>query len=601
MRLVGDMEVAIHGWVIEPKLFLPLRPSGLRIERTADTLHVPGRLRRSQDTCWVRDGDRTWVLDVSQLAVVGPAQLFLFPLLVDAPVALPEPGAVDGRPTWVLTVDDHRVEIDQEHGVVVAVQSDSGRVEARDLDFPEVLPDPAWTGEAQRWVFDDGRFPEEKVLFPDALPGEISQLPPAPVSERVLRIHVTTWSLEGAPFDYQVGKTVRLPLGLRTSQPPIAGLETTRRGWIRNLEEGVGQRGWPVILTGDGWAAFAHTPRPQLREAELTGWFAHAPWEAETVVNDLRIVRIFGGVGGQRDPERRWQEVSDTADAWSSDGISLQEVVLEVTLDNVERPPLKNTPFIGGRCHVRDGHLWVCHQYLPVLRCWALSDGKYLGESLVPVPVREAWELAFDADVIAVQSQGWTLEPGAHMLAPAEDWVRAPAAVLPAELAGGAVTSFGDGFYTVFRESGCALARLRDGELSVRELPAEGMNALAVTRIGDRVLVESYGEVLVLDDDLAVLSAERSAVHAPGIPRWQSTDGIAWTTLGRTLRFHVQDTGAQLGELTIPQEFAPEHTRVFVDESEVMVLLQRWIAHRRVPGSVHTLRGGVWSSVPLGH
>lgn len=101
------------------------------------------------------------MLDAAELAVVGPVQAFLFPLLIDAPVAHPGPGEVDGRPTRVLTVDGLRVEIDREHGVVLAVQYDSGRVEARDTDFPAELPDPAWTGEAERWVFDDGRLPEE--------------------------------------------------------------------------------------------------------------------------------------------------------------------------------------------------------------------------------------------------------------------------------------------------------------------------------------------------------------------------------------------------------------------------------------------------------
>lgn len=94
-----------------------------------------------------------WFLDS---AAVIPAMK-----LANADIDLISPGRTAGRDTWIVRSAAHSqfeddnhpmiIEVDQEYGHILAIDSASERIEAAHVDFPDSLPDPSWEGTATDW------------------------------------------------------------------------------------------------------------------------------------------------------------------------------------------------------------------------------------------------------------------------------------------------------------------------------------------------------------------------------------------------------------------------------------------------------------------
>lgn len=284
------------------------------------------------------------------------------------------------------------LEIDQDHGVILAVETGQERLEAAEISFPDSLPDPSWDG-----LWEPFRHPDSiQSPAPDVaeIPGYIESLPPQSSDPRRLPVFVSEIELEGAFPDYRQGQSVRLTLALSSLPAPFEGMITRRRGLVRNLREEVrldadGMPQWPIMLIGDGWTALAYTPIPTHGEAEIQGWFHYSAYGIVGVPTDLRIERIFASIGTMGSDERLWQEVDNTSLAYSFEKWWISDVVLDVTLDGAVPPPLRHDIFNVCDPVVAGHHLWLRDVSLPVAQCWETATGRYLGQTLIPAPLRD--------------------------------------------------------------------------------------------------------------------------------------------------------------------------------------------------------------------
>ena len=569
------------GWVIHPTMLLYIDAFGLTVHRTADSVHAlrdgTDVLRGAGSARWVFEGlDVPALVDAADLNVLGGVRYFLNPVtviktmnLIDTDLRQLAAGEIAGRATWVIPSaahsyldDEHHpklIEVDQHNGVLLAMESDHERIEASTVSFPSTLPDPTWGGEFTDW-YAEVTGSDDPVDFPEDIPGSFTTLPPQPDDPRCLRIWIGNGSLEGAYPQYTVGESVRLPLAFRRDSPPLPGLETTRRGWIQHLGDPLPDPRWPVFFTGDGWSAYSHISSPLHMEAELDGWFDYSAWDPEQVLNDVRVERIFGAVGGLGDPRRLWQELNDTADAYREGDIWLLDVILDVTLDGAVPPPLTVEQFQFGDAHVTDDHLWVSDYRLPVLRSWRISTGHYLGQSFVPVSLHTNYGFSFSGDVIHNDKQAWSLIPGAPALSPAASWdlpreaaEAAPEIPAPWEV----MQHFPGGLYSLSAltdpGSRIALGRINaQSGMDICPVHTGGLSIAQATRVGDRYFLDCWQLGVVIGPDFRVESVDHHNMQEPSWS-WSADRGIAVNSAGPELVFVHQDSGEEITRWTKPE------------------------------------------------
>lgn len=625
-----------YGWVMEPKLFALIDATGLTVHRSPAGVHA---LRDGDDVLRGRGQDR-WLFQgrdipahakIDDLAVFSPTGCFLDQErliremnLIDAQPDRITVGEIAGRETWVVpsaahsrfAEEDHPrlIEIDREHGTLLAVETDRERVEAATVSFPADFPGIAWEGPATDWRTEwDGQRAdlEESVQFPPAeeIPGLLEQLPPHPTDPRRLRIYIGDGSLEGAYPQYRVGRSERLPLAFRLTSPPLPELLSTRRGWVRHVGEPLPDPHWPVIFSGDGWSGYALLPTPVRQEAELEGWFDYSAWDPDSGGNDVRVERIYVSLGVYSDPQRVWQEVEDTTEAYRGEETGLRDVVLDVTLDGAVPPPLVPELFRPGTKHVEGPHLWIRDWACPVLRCWDLRTGDYRGQTLVPVSVRDAHFLRFGAGVVHSEQGAWRLSPGSAVTVAVPDWDPPgeevePEVPPPVPEPWEIDHHLSDGLYSLvmLTEDGSRTALGRrdgDGRMEVCPMDTGGFTISQATRVGDRYFVDCWQLHLVIGPDFRVESVEQSTMD--DIPwRWSAEHGVAVQSAGPELSFVEQDTGREITRWAIP---AGHFVDVRIDSPTRFVVLvhpegaERW--ERPTPTGVAEFDGTSWATVEL--
>ncbi|RSZ65102.1 hypothetical protein EAH68_02850 [Corynebacterium hylobatis] len=625
-----------YGWVMEPKLFALIDAAGLTVHRSPAGVHV---LRGGADVLRGVGQDR-WLFEgrevpahaqVGDLAVFSPTGCFLDQErliremnLIDAQPDRITSGEIAGRETWVVpsaahsrfVEEDHPrlIELDREYGTLLAVETARERVEVTTVSFPTGFSGSRWDGPITDWRAEwEGQRSalEEPVQFPPAeeVPGLLAQLPAHPTDPRRLRIYIGDGSLEGAYPRYRVGRSERLPLAFRLSSPPLPELRSTRRGWVRHVGEPTSDPQWPVIFSGDGWSSYANLSVPVQQEAELEGWFDYSAWDPESVWNDVKVERIYVSLGTYSDPQRVWQEVEDTADAYGSDDIGVRDVILDVTLDGAVPPPLTPELFRPGAKHVEGSHLWIRDWAGPVLRCWDLRTGRYLGQSLVPVSLRDAHFLQFGEGVIQGAQRAWRLSPGSTVTAEVADWIppdeeaevaAAPLVPEPWEID----HHLSEGLYSLvmLTEEGSRTALGRrggGGEMEICPIDTGGFTISRATRVGERYFVDCWQLHLVIGPDFRVESVEHSTMdHIPW--RWSAEQGIAVQSAGPELSFIGQDTGREITRWAVPEGHFVD---VRIDSPTRFVVLihpegaERW--ERPAPTGVAEFDGESWATVEL--
>lgn len=638
-RLAPGKLVFSGGYVVGETMIFLTDPEGIEMRRTFHSLQVlrEGRdiLRRTPHHCWVFEnfGDRIDPpIRLTPSGITCPSALAWFLRQHSIARALPSslwgteqitPGEIIGRPTWVLReksatqdLEPDRLislEIDQEHGVLLAVETGQERIEVTEISFPGSLPDPAWDGQ-WRPLYDPDVLPS---TAPDTaeIPGYLEVLPPQSDDPRRLRVFVGEMELEGAFPDYRIGHSIRLSLGISSLPAPVAGLSTTRRGRVHNLGEvarpgAQGTPRWPIELTGDGWTALAHTPTPVRGEAEIKGWFYYSAYGMIDVPTDLRVERIFAGIGTRDSDHRLWQEVDTTSPAYQDEKWRIRDVVLDVTLDGAVPPPLRREHFTGLDPVVAGQALWLCDVHLPVARCWDTVTGRYLGQSLVPAPMRDLYpvlELHVDQQskvVAASVEQGWTLTPGQAVATTIPDWQPLTQATdLPEVPSPWEVRAVrGERLYELqaLTDTGVrtALARVTTaGDLEITELPPAGYGISSVVQIKDEYIVGRWVQEYRLNADLEVTSVRDADISAPG---WKAKGPIAYLWEDDHVRFLNRASGSELPGLEITEGHQARVLSATV--TEIVVLTYRRNPYHSMsilPIAVATYREAVWTTVPL--
>lgn len=637
-RLVSEKVSFTGGYVVGETMIFLVDPEGIEVRRNLQGLHVlrDGHdiLRRTPHHCWVFEnfGDRidppirlgpsgitcpsalAWMLKQQDISRVLSSHLRTAEQVTE--------GKIAGRLTWVLQEasptgerDPERVvslEIDQEHGVLLAVETGQERLEVTEISFPDSLPDPAWDG-----AWEPFHDPESTPIAPDTaeIPGYIESLPPQSADPRRLRIFVGEMELEGAFPDYRQGQSVRLSLGISSLPTPVAGLSTTRRGLVRNLGEEAhsgsdGTPRWPITLTGDGWAALAYTPTPVRGETEIQGWFYYSAYGMIDVPTDLRVERIFAGIGTTHSEHRLWQEVDNTSSAYRSEKWWIRDVVLDVTLDGAVPPPLRRDIFTGLDPVVTGHELWLCDVHLPVARCWETTTGRYLGQTLVPAPLRDLYpvlDLRTDQQLGAIATSGeigWALTPGQAVATKAPDWAP-PARVtdLPQVPSPWEVMAVrGEGLFELqaLVETGArvALGRVNaTGDVDIAELPPTGYGISSVVQIGDGYIVVRWVEEYRLNAELEVISTRELDISAPG---WKSKGPIAYLSEDNHVQFLDRESGAELPGMDVTEGHQARVLSATATEITVLIY-RRNPCHSMsiIPTAVATYSTGTWTTAPL--
>ncbi|OKX84308.1 ATP-binding protein [Corynebacterium glutamicum] len=506
-----------------------------------------------------------------------------------------------------------RIEIDQEYGVILAVETGQERLEATEISFPDSLPDPAWDG-----VWEEFQHPNDTpAIAPDVaeMPGYIKSLPPQSADPRRLRVFVSEIALEGAFPDYHQGQSVRLTLGISSLPAPLEGITTRRRGRVRNLGEetspsadGIPQ--WPILLTGDGWTALAYTPIPTRGDTEIQGWFYYSAYGIVDIPTDLRVERIFAGIGTSGSDERLWQEVENTSLAYGSDKWWICDVVLDVTLDRVVHPPLKRKIFTGLDPVVSGHELWLRDVSLPVARCWETTTGRYLGQTLIPAPMQDlchVLDLHIDDKLGAVAASGesgWILIPGQAVATKAPDWTPSTQLTDPPQVPSPweVVAVRGEGLFElqslVENSRRTALGRVNDnGGIDIGELPPSEYIIGPVVQIGGEYIVGRWVEEFRLNANLEIISTKELDIDEPG---WESKGPIAYLWEDTRISFFDRTNGAELTSVGIAEEH--QGKVMSATASEIIVLIYRrnpngssWF----IPTAVASYNKGTWTTIPL--
>lgn len=447
------------------------------------------------------------------------------------------------------------------------------------------------------------------------MPGHIESLPPQSAAPRRLRVFIGEMELEGAFPDYRLGQSVRLSLGISSLPAPLDGLTTRRRGLVHNLGEEAhpgfdGTPRWPITLTGDGWTALAYTPTPAHGEAEIQGWFYFSAYRMIDVPTDLRVERIFAGIGTTHSEHRLWQEVENTSSAYRSEKWWIRDVILDVTLDDAVPPPLRRDIFTGLDPVVAGYELWLCDVYLPVARCWETTTGRYLGQTLIPAPLRDLYpvlDLRIDQRFGAIATSGetgWTLTPGQAVATKASNW-EPPARVidLPKVPPPWEVTAVhGKGLFELqaLVETGARVALCRvnaTDNVDIVELPPTGYGIRSVVQIGDEYIVGRWAEEYRLNAELEVISTRELGISAPG---WKSKGPVAYLSEDNHVCFLDRASGAELPGMNVPEGHQARVLSATATEITVLIY-RRNPCHSMsiIPTAVAIYNTGTWETAPL--
>ncbi len=628
------------GYVVGETMIFLVNSEGIEIRRNRHSLHVLRNdrdiLRRNRRHCWifenfddrfdppVRLNPRSFICP-SALAWILQEHSLSEALTHHLRAEMVSEGEIAGRPTWVLREkptageqDPSRLvslEIDQDHGVILAVKTGQERLEATEFSFPDSLPNPSWDG-----LWEPFQRPDSiPSPAPDVaeIPGYIKSLPPQFVDPRRLRVFVSEIELEGAFPDYHQGQSVRLTLGFSSLPAPLEGMTTRRRGLVRNLREEVrldaeGMPQWPIMLIGDGWTALAYTPIPRHGEAEIQGWFHYSAYGIVGVPTDLRIERIFASIGTMGSDERLWQEVDNTSLDYSSEKWWISDVVLDVTLDGAVPPPLRHDIFNVCDPVVSGHHLWLRDVSLPVARCWETTTGRYLGQTLVPAPLRDRFpvvELHTDPQlgaVAAIGENGWILTPGQVVASKATHWTSPtqltltdpPQVPSPWEV----VAVRGDGLFELqsLAETSrrTALGRVNDnGGIDIGELSPSDYIIDSVMQIGDEYIVGRRVEEFRLNVDLGIISRKELDIDEPG---WESNGQVAYLREGTHISFFDRASGDELTSVDI----AEGHHGMVLSASGLETIVLFYYRNPNhsmsiIPTVVANYDNGNWTTIPL--
>ena len=608
------------GWHINPTLLEYIEADGLTVHYSTNSLHLlrgdKDILRGVDSMRWLFKEDEIPIsINSKNLRILGGAGFYINPLSIIRALKLTAidssaitKSSVLGRDTWVVPNATHGfhndenqlklAEIDTETGVILAVESNLERIETSSISFPNELPDPIWIGHSIEWVD-----PEEQINLPETIPDEVSALPAQSENPRHLRIWISGDTLEGAYPKFKVGESVRLALDFRHDAAPMAGLETTRRGWIDHVGKPISGPRWPVRFTGDGWSANSFITVPAYNDIEMSGWFSYTN---DCDRNDVKVSRIYGGIGVYNKPERLWQELEDTTDAFQTKDILLRDVILDVTIDGAVPPPIRPLRFERGSTHLVDGKLWILCRYLPVLRCWDLETGHYLGQTFVPVSLQSSSPLSFAEQFIHNDDLAWRLIPGAHALSDSQPWspskhgsespIQVPE---PWEL----MSDLSDGLYSLvaYSEHGTRIALGRmdtKREIEICPIPSDGISIHYATRVGDEYFVNLWQISVTIDSDFHITSLQ---YHHSAEPPWSwfVSEGVAVNTDENQILFIEQDSTAEITHLAPPPDCSPQIQVHSPEHFTVLMIPINTNAHTRsfpVPSSISIFQSGKWTT-----
>lgn len=592
-----------------------VNPDGLTIDRSHGTLHVQQDgsdvIRGSGHTRWFFDeNDAPYTVDVDHLRILGGVDTFINPLEVIQIMNLHSldtrqitPGTIAERKTWIIptaallfnetAAQPQTIEIDAETGVILARENKQQRIEAQSVEYPTDLPNPVWTGSDISWPLKD-----PSTDFPDPLPHSISELPPQSDNPRHLRVSISLDAVEGAFPRYRIGDSIRISLVFARDTPFMSGLETTRRAWIQPATEMDIHDTWPIILTGDGWTALSHSDKPIRHEAELKGWFFHSLFGGEMPLNDLKIERLYGGLGTFDSGATRWQELTDTDDAYTENGSWLLEVIVDATLDGAVPPQLQPQQFEASITHIVDEQLWVLGQMLPVLRCWDLETGEFLGQTYVPISVSHSSRLQFSEGLIHDFESAWSLNPGVRMLAESQPWIE-PVTELDVPAPWELQESFPDGLYSLTDGELSALGRSTPaGQLEICVISNDGSRILNAGRVEDMYFVQFWGMTVFLDSNFQVQSAEEHSLGAKR-ERWITQEGVAAKfTEEDEIIFLDQISGSEITRWKTPEGYFTEVRILSPTHFNILVTPPAGTDYLKpVPSSVSVFRDGQWSDI----
>lgn len=251
------------------------------------------------------------------------------------------------------------IDVDTEHGVILAADTVRERIEVAEISFPDTLPDPAWTGPLAQQ-------PANETPLPPSQPG-------------LLRIRVDKWELPQVE-DIRVGQQIRIPLRFAVDAAAPTQLRRTVRGQVTGPHALISSLNepprWRALLLTDDWHAELSSPAPFDGEVEVTGVLEHGD-EFGAPVKDVVVDKLFLRHDGA------WHPVAQAA--------LRSHPVREMLIDahpSRATAPLNPRAFQPVQQAVDDEHLWLADRELPVARCWSLITGEYVGQVLVPTPPR---------------------------------------------------------------------------------------------------------------------------------------------------------------------------------------------------------------------
>lgn len=569
------------GWMYGNEFLMATDPDGVQLLRTEDGI----QLYREGQELLRTVGTRAWIFASGQDTFDPPMQAHLaalrFPgllgLMCRREIAEAIPTALwagtitaskaAGRATWVLSAEpeDPRelcaIEIDQQTGVLLGAATGCERILAESVEFSDGFEIDRWTGDVQEFRSNIGipanepRTDSEVAVDTSAIPGFLDHLPPAPEHPRRLRVYVSESTLEGQLPDYRVGQTVELSLSFRMAKPPIPGLATTRRVWVHYQDAAPrvsnDRAYWLVELIGDGWRADALVDTPVLGYADVTGYFVLGDgWsrKAPTRAGVVGVVAIL------HDAQSRTylQDVTDTNEAVKTQQLMVREAVVDVDLDEAEVPDVDKQLFDGAQAVVGESYAAQLDRRRPVARMWDVDTGRYLGQTLIPVRVGAQIRLrTLEGQIVADSDEKrFQLCPDQTVAKfddshqsqqPQEDWrLPAPWVLNRIQHEGLATVS------TPEHMVATGLAVKDAGQTTVISLPPAPMSIASAVRVGERIIVDRWQEVLEVDLAGNVLNV--TARH-PLDPGWGSVDKLAFYPAATQLRFHDRATGTLVAGL----------------------------------------------------
>ncbi|MGP6173167.1 hypothetical protein [Corynebacterium sp. A21] len=578
--------------------FIAPDPVDLQVSRHGLLLHLRRGdteiLRRNRQECWGfgEDGElpvpthhhtpRFQGIGAVLWLVLSSRELSEnLPRYLSPPAAITT-GLLLGRKTWLIHfLVEHGplvIHLDQETGVMLAVEHRDERVEVTEITFPSEIPDPAWPGPAQE---QPALGPAELIPPPPdtaSVPGYLAAIPAHPESltgRPLLRVLISEVAMEGTVPDYRVGQTIRLALGFdATGTAPVDNLLSSRRGFINphNAEPNVsrGKVSWESLFRGDGWAATLYSRIPAIGDQTLSGYFFDATHGTVDYLNHMKITRIFAEIGYHQQfesPHRFWQEVTAAKDGYiDAQGWHPRNLILDVSLDEVAPPPSPRH-FRDTQVAADDSRLWILDRELPVARSFDLATGAFLGETLIPVPVLPLSGLRLRADsgrgAVVTGATGSFLLGEESVAQPIEAAVSGPPQrSAPLQLPDGWELSrdLDDGLVRLARfnltsgrfDYAVALTGSDgpDKTPRLRPLLTERETLLAGFRFGEGYLVSSgNGTAFHLDADLNLLRVEPPAEDPL---RYESWGHVITLTSKRGFRFLDKGDGRQLSSIDIP-------------------------------------------------